>query len=920
MKKLLLFCCLGALFLANLGIASHAAGPPQPHPRTQELATADDPEGQLPEAQEMGARVKELLKPGRYDEAQRVAKELLEKCEQVLGPEHPGTATALMLLGQTHDGRFRWAAALPLYKRALKIREKSLGPEHPKTAWSLFHLARCYILLGNPVKGQPLAQRALRIREQVLGPEHPDTAASLRLLGYLYTEMGNHHQALRLLQRSLQIEEKVLGAEDVATAYTLAHLGRLYGQMGDPQKGVPLARLGAEILEKVLGLDNTGTAVTLKNLGNLYLALKDYSQAEACFRRARYTQGEQGLIEIYLSTGRYDTALETLEKIAPPITNPRPQYWAQFYTQKGLTLMGLGRREEAAAAFLESVNLIEDLRARSAGERTGFFEIGMIGAYFRAYRGMVALLAEMAQKGDPLPTILTAFGKTPGEAAFYFAEAFKARSLLEAMAAGAGRSAASALPADLATQEKRLRGQRADLESQWEEVIVPHPGRERDLETFRLKKDSLRKAEQQFLAVLRQRIPRYAALYYPQPFKAAELPLKENEVLLEYALGDTSGYIFVVKKGGVAKVLMIPLGREKLEGMVKDFMEPFINLRPKDFSLPQAKQLYDLLLAGVVPEIKETDRIIIIPDGILGLLPFEALVLKEGQNLQDSVFVGDKYNLTYYQSAAVMALKRRLKEEPAGRPLFALGNPVFDPQDERCRPPGEKALPPTQLVDKKNRGAFRALATSEAWGKTYRDSAQGQELVYPPLEETEGEVRAIAGLLGVKPSPPDVLLNLQANETFLKKSPLQDYRYLHFATHADLPGKVQGIKEPFILLGQVGNQAGDNGFLTLSKVLGLKLKAQMVVLSACVTGRGKVMEGEGVANFARAFQHAGAQSVVVSLWPVASNEAVEYMTLFYGHLKEGKSRLQALQLARRALKAKYPQPFFWAVFILHGEG
>ena len=147
--------------------------------------------------------------------------------------------------------------------------------------------------------------------------------------------------------------------------------------------------------------------------------------------------------------------------------------------------------------------------------------------------------------------------------------------------------------------------------------------------------------------------------------------------------------------------------------------------------------------------------------------------------------------------------------------------------------------------------------------------------MYPPLQETEGEVRAIAGLLGVKPRPPDVLLNLQANETCLKKSPLQDYRYLHFATHADLPGKVQGIKEPFILLGQVGNKAGDNGFFTLSKVLGLKLKAEMVVLSACVTGRGKVMEGEGVANFSRAFQHAGAQSVVVSLWEVASDEAVE---------------------------------------------
>jgi CHAT domain-containing protein len=335
-------------------------------------------------------------------------------------------------------------------------------------------------------------------------------------------------------------------------------------------------------------------------------------------------------------------------------------------------------------------------------------------------------------------------------------------------------------------------------------------------------------------------------------------------------------------------------------------------------ALPQAQELHDLLLAGVLPEVKETERVIIVPDGILGLLPFEALVLKKGQNLRDSVFVGDKYNLTYYQSAAILALKRRLKEEPAGRPLFALGNPVFSDKDARwlASQPGEKRV--TGATGKP--AAFTALATSEAWGKTTRASTRGQELRYLPLEETETEVRAIAGLLGVKPEPPDVLLNLEANETVLKKSPLQDYRYLHFATHAALHDKVQGIKEPFILLGQVGNQKGDNGFFTLSKVLGLKLKAQMVVLSACVTGRGKVMEGEGVANFARAFQHAGARTVVVSLWPVASNEAVEYMTLFYEHLKEGKSRQEALQLARRAIKAKYPQPYFWAVFILHGEG
>lgn len=271
---------------------------------------------------------------------------------------------------------------------------------------------------------------------------------------------------------------------------------------------------------------------------------------------------------------------------------------------------------------------------------------------------------------------------------------------------------------------------------------------------------------------MRQNYPLYAALHYPEPVPAADLPLKENEVLLEYALGETACYVMVVRRGGVQKVVRIPLGREELEAKVKAFMEPFINLRIDSFSLPQAKQLYDLLLAGVVPEIKETDRVIIVPDGIWGLLPLEALVLKQGQGLSDTVFVGDKYPLTYYQSAAVLALKRRLKEDQAGRPLFALGNPVFSEQDERCLTsrPGEKLA--SGEGGKPEEAAFKALATSEAWGKTTRGSPQGQELVYPPLKETEGEVRAIAGLLGIKPTPPDVLLNLEANETFLKKSTL----------------------------------------------------------------------------------------------------------------------------------------------------
>ena len=116
------------------------------------------------------------------------------------------------------------------------------------------------------------------------------------------------------------------------------------------------------------------------------------------------------------------------------------------------------------------------------------------------------------------------------------------------------------------------------------------------------------------------------------------------------------------------------------------------------------------------------------------------------------------------------------------------------------------------------------------------------------------------------------------------------YRYLHFATHADLPGRLQGINEPFLLLGQVENTDEDDGLLALSEVLDLRLDAEMVVLSACVTGRGEATEGEGVVNFARAFHQAGARSVVVSLWEVASEAAEDFMRRFYGHLQAGETQ------------------------------
>jgi tetratricopeptide (TPR) repeat protein len=850
---------------------------------------------------------------GAYDQALPLYQRALGLYEKTLGPEHPETATGLNNLARLHQAMGAYDQALSLYQRALAIREKALGPEHSATAISLSSLAVLYENLGAYDQALPLQQRALKIYEKAVGADHPDTASTLNNLGGLYKAMGAYDLALPLYQRALQVREKVLGPEHADTANSLNNLAILYQVMGASSQALPLHQRALQIIEKSLGPEHPHAVVAVSNLGALYLARKDYQTAEAYFRRGRATGG---LVELWLARGQPGKALKLLQE-KTPTWRDFPTKQVQYYTQRGLALAGEGRLGEAALDLRQAVEGVEDLRRRAPGERAGFFQAGIYGGYVRPYRGLVSVLGEMSLKPEVLPPALREYGPGAKEAAFYFAESTKGRTLLEAMAQGARQQTRAEIPAELRQQEENLLNRLSALAAQQEKAWK---GGEAAIKELDDKKSSLTAEIKTLVQELRQSYPVYAALHYPQPLPAADLPLGENEVLLEFALGEAETFVFVVRKGGVKRLVKIPQGREGLAAKVKAFMEPLINREPDRFSLKGAQKLYSLLLAEAFKEVQENDRVIIVPDGILGLLPFEALALKRGTGLKDTVFVGDRYALSYYQSAAVMALKRTLKEQRAERPLFALGNPVFSPQDARLAPGLQGRRPESAQVRGAGPTAFRALAASQEWGKTTRDGKTGEELVYPALPETTDEVLAIARLLGVEPNPPDVLLDLKANETSLRQSPLPDYRYLHFATHGDLPGRVQGIREPFLLLGQVGNTGPDNGFLTLSKVLGLKLRAEMVVLSACVTGRGMVMEGEGVVNFSRSFQHAGAQSVLVSLWEVASLEAVEFMTRFYGHLKEGKPREEALQLARRAIKAKYPQPFFWAVFILHGEG
>jgi CHAT domain-containing protein len=178
-------------------------------------------------------------------------------------------------------------------------------------------------------------------------------------------------------------------------------------------------------------------------------------------------------------------------------------------------------------------------------------------------------------------------------------------------------------------------------------------------------------------------------------------------------------------------------------------------------------------------------------------------------------------------------------------------------------------------------------------------------------------------MLGVSVQSPDIRLGNNANEYDVKTLDLTVYRYLHFATHGVLAGDIPYLKQPALVLSQVGNLKGEDGFLTMEEVLDLKLAADLTVLSACQTALGQEISGEGIMGLMRAFLYAGSRSVIVSLWNVEDESTATLMATLYSHVAKGLPLAEALRRAKEDLRkyrdGRFAHPFYWAPFIIFGS-
>jgi CHAT domain-containing protein len=604
-------------------------------------------------------------------------------------------------------------------------------------------------------------------------------------------------------------------------------------------------------------------------------------------------------------------------------------------------------RDSALKNYRDAIQTIEALRAgslRADEARTTF-----LGTTKDVFDETASALAEMALLASP-----SAGAPLSGKALDYAAEAFKvteqsrSRSLLDLLSE-TGASITEGIPAELLKRKQDNLDRQQEIA---EELTGVSLTADKDKKKPADLESALEKLQTEFDDIenqIRTASPRYASLTAGKPLSLAEVQgnvLDDQTVLLEYNLGVEASYLWAVTKTGVA-LYKLP-ARQNLDKLATDLRAQLIpsklqrrivgidvmsdsqrglGVSATPFAedaasfIPASNALYKAVIEPAASVIGEK-RLLIVADGALNYVPFEALVrLPDGADYSSLPYLIKSNEVIYSPSASVLGAIRQQDKNRAGRAILILADPVFNSNDARAH-----GTASSTAADTRGLGIQSALTdvAGQAASPT-AESAKMQGLPLARLAGTRTEAEQIVKLAKTSGTQADVWLDLEASEDNLETRDVSKYRVLHIATH----GLLNAERPQFtgLVLSLIDNKSED-GFLRTDEVFNLRLGSPLVMLSACETGLGKEKRGEGVMGLTRAFMYAGAPTVGVSLWSVADKSTAELMTDFYKRLlatppasSSGVSASAAMRDAQLAMIAgkKYSAPYYWAPFVLVGE-
>jgi CHAT domain-containing protein/predicted negative regulator of RcsB-dependent stress response len=802
------------------------------------------------------------------------------------------------VLGQLDQARECFTQALPLFQSVGDKRGE--GVTHN-------NLGALYRKLGNAPKALEHYEQALPLLRAA--NERNLESVTLDNLGVLYRVQGDLLKALEYFEQALSLR-RTLGNKR-AEAVTLDNIGAVHQRLGDLNKALEYHRQALPLLQAA-GAD-LKAAITLNNIGDAQRRLGDLNGALASHEQAW---------QLLQAAGDRLAQATTLRK-------------------KAEIERELKRLTEARADIEQAIALLEFVRTNVAGEenRASFF--ATVADFYEFHTD---LLMQM-HNADPRAGY--------NQAALHVAEQSRARTLIEALAEASADIREGVSP-QLLDRERELRRR---LTAAFDNLNRLLGGEHDKLRRVAAEKEvaSLTEDYRQVRAEIRRTSPRYADLTQPQPITTSEIQkqlLDEQTLLLEYALGEKRSYLWLVSQNSIVshqlppraeietaakKIYQLLTARERLAGQTNPQRQAMAKRADAEFET-QAASLSRMLLAPVAAELGDK-RLLIVADGALQYLPFAALPVPEGRRAgeresgrageRETGGQGDKGNLQSFTpliveheiinlpSASVLAV---LRKENAGRKLapnsvIALADPVFELDDPRVGARQTVAVNTARGSDQKV--ALRSL--SPELDRAVRSLNPDTPINLSRLPSTREEAEAIITVAGG--SAKRIELDFNANREAAISGELSNYRIVHFATHGILNSaqpELSGLV--FSLLDE--NARPRDGFLRLHEIYNLKLNADLIVLSACRTGLGKEIRGEGLIGLTRGFMYAGAPRVVASLWQVSDLATADLMRSFYrGMLKDGLRPAAALRAAQIEMwkQRRHSAPYYWAAFVLQGE-
>lgn len=803
---------------------------------------------------------------GNYEESIRVYKEI--------GETQP-LAIAESNLGSNFRERGDTVGALEHHVKALDIKEAI--NDRPGEAQTLDEIGVDQRYLGNYSAALRSFQRSLAIEEEL--DEKPGMARALNNLGAVHEMLGNYGEAMDCFNRSLRLADgladKLIEANALmGTAELRSANGDLKGARQFLERSLEISkRFGsvANVLDKLAGLEVRS--------GNNKQAMS-YLQESLAMREAedKREPGDRRFIaaclieiaELYNSDGAYPKAVEAASRAASISEQMRdPEDLHRALTAEGNAYRRLNRLREAREAFARAITVVEQLRADApvaTVDKQRFMET-RTGPYY----ALTALFIDQDNCIEALD----------------MAERSKARALIDIMESGRP-SLTRSMTAGESVRERDINSEMVSLNAQiLKERVRKEPDQRRlsdlsnRLEKVRLERDAFQTALYSSHPELKTQRARYEPISLGE---CAGLLRNENEVLLEFVVSEEETYVFVITKKDSAaakpdlKVHKIDIKSKELGGLCERFRERLAH-HVLD-GRPSSNKLYDLLLGPAAAEIRGKSNLVIVPDGPLWDLPFQALQSRPGRYLVEDYAVSYAPSLTALRE---MSKPRSAPARPSRAPttLLAFGNPALGKQ------------------------------ASQQIKSIFMDADLA------PLPQAETQVEELGKLYGADQSR--VYVGAQATKGRLENE-APGARILHIAAHG-IVNNVSPMYSQIVL--STGPEGKDDAVLEAWEIMEMDLGADLAVLAACDSGRGRYGRGEGMIGLSWAFFVAGCPTTVASQWSIDAESTTELMVEFHRNLRAGLSKAEALRRAEiKMLKgdARYRHPFYWAPFAVIGNG